>query len=54
MKKWINQNLPIFMNGYCASYLAFSKEFGTTEVVFLIMCGITFFWNMGRNKKDEN
>jgi hypothetical protein len=54
MKKLIIQNLSIFMNGYCTSYLALSKEFGTIEVVLLIMCGITFFWNMDINKKDEN
>jgi hypothetical protein len=50
MKKWINENVPIFLNGYCTSHLAFSKEFGAIEVVLLIMCCITFFWAKDQNK----
>jgi hypothetical protein len=52
MKKWINENLPIFLNGLFTAYLVFGREWGTLEVFLLIGCAITFEW--AKNKKHDN
>ncbi len=44
MKKWINENVTVYLNGFCTGCLVFGREWGTLEIVLLIGCAITFVW----------
>ena len=35
---------PIYLNGFFTGLLVFGREWGTTEIVLLLLCCITFMW----------
>jgi hypothetical protein len=40
---------PVYLNGFFTGLLVFGREWGTTEIVLLLLCGITFVW--AKNQK---
>jgi hypothetical protein len=50
MMKTFIKDLPIYINGFCVGWLAFGREWGTTEIILIAFCAISFVWGMNINK----
>jgi hypothetical protein len=46
----IKSDAPIYLNGFFTGLLVFGREWGTTEIVLLLLCCITFMW--AKNQKE--
>jgi hypothetical protein len=47
----LKRDAPLYLNGFFTGLLVFGREFGATEIVILVLCGITLAW--AKNQKDE-
>jgi hypothetical protein len=45
----LKRDAPVYLNGFFIGLLVFGREWGTTEIVLLLLCGITFVW--AKNQK---
>ncbi len=47
----LKNDAPIYLNGFFTGLLVFGREWGTAEIILLLLCAITFAWD--KNQKDE-
>jgi hypothetical protein len=46
----LKNDAPIYLNGFFTGLLVFGREWGTAEIILLLLCAITFVW--AKNQKE--
>jgi hypothetical protein len=50
--KQFTKDLPVYINGFVITKLFIATPMSTSDIVMVILAGITFFW-YGYNEKQE-